>query len=141
GSQLTMPTAQRRRILFAGKPPALPSVLSGAEAYWKASQYSGSGALLDLSGHGHDAQLGSSAGADTNDPLFLAYAGTKYVYLPGSAGNYLSTPDAAPLHVAGDLDIRAKVALDDWTPANDQWIVGKLDQAATHIAYALRVDG
>lgn len=36
----------------------------------KASTYSGSGAWLDGSGQGHDAQLGSAAGADANDPTF-----------------------------------------------------------------------
>lgn len=30
-----------------------------------------------LSGNGHDAQLGSLGGADTNDPVFLDYDGTQ----------------------------------------------------------------
>ena len=33
-----------------------------------------------VSGKGYDAQLGSTAGSDTNDPLFLGYDGTKYAY-------------------------------------------------------------
>ena len=32
----------------------------------------------------------------------------------GGAGAVITTPDRAPLDIAGDLDIRADVALDDW---------------------------
>ena len=42
----------------------------------------------DRSGNGHHAQLGSAAGADTNDPVPLRYEGEKYLWLPGVAGNY-----------------------------------------------------
>ncbi len=93
------------------------SILSRAEAYWRAIDYVGSGDLLDGSGNGHDAQLGSTAGADTNDPLFLPHTGTQYLDLPGATGNYASTPDAAALDITGDIDLRAAVALTDWTPA------------------------
>lgn len=63
-----------------------------------------------------NAMVGSTTGVDSNDPTFLPYTGTPYVYLPGVAGNYLSVPDAASLDIVGDIDIRVKVALDDWTP-------------------------
>jgi hypothetical protein len=33
------------------------------------------------------------------------------------AGNYASTPDANALDITGDIDIRVRVAMDDWTPA------------------------
>jgi len=33
-------------------------------------------------------------------------------------GSYASTPDSAVVSVTGDLDVRIKVALDDWTPAS-----------------------
>ena len=66
------------------------SVLDRAVAYWAAKDYSGSGDLLDGSGNGHHAQLGSTPGADTNDPLKLPYTGTQYAYFPGSAGNEVS---------------------------------------------------
>lgn len=111
--------AARRRRQRSGM------VLDRAIAYWKADQYDESGVLKDLSGNGHNAQLGSAAGADSNDPLFLPYDSTKYLYLPGSNGNYASTPDAAVLDITGDIDIRARVALDDWTPAATQTLVSK----------------
>jgi hypothetical protein len=36
--------------------------------------------------------------------------------LPGTAGNYASTPDSVANSVTGDIDIRLKLAMDDWTP-------------------------
>jgi len=48
-----------------------------------------------------------------------------YLYLPGVASNYASAPDSAALDVTGDLDLRVKVALDDWTPAAAQVLLGK----------------
>jgi hypothetical protein len=39
------------------------------------------------------------------------------MYLPGIAGSYASTPDAAALDVTGDIDIRCHVALKTWIPA------------------------
>ena len=40
-----------------------------------------------------------------------------YLYLPGVASNNASAPDSAALDVTGDIDLRVKVAMDDWTPA------------------------
>lgn len=74
-----------------------------------------------------DATAGSTGSADSNDPKFLAHTGTNYIYLPGADGNYLSVPDSAALDVVGDLDLRVKVALDDWTPAGVEQIVNKWD--------------
>lgn len=42
---------------------------------------------------------------------------TSFLDLPGTSGNHASTLDAAGLEVAGDIDIRIDVAMDDWTPA------------------------
>jgi hypothetical protein len=68
-----------------------------------------------------DARLGSTTGADSNDPLFLAWPGHNggnYVYLPGVGSNFLSVPDAAALDLAGDMDVVVHAALDDWTRDN-----------------------
>jgi hypothetical protein len=40
-----------------------------------------------------------------------------YLALGGIAGNYASTPDSVANSITGDIDIRTKVALADWTPA------------------------
>jgi hypothetical protein len=58
--------------------------------------------------------LGSSTAADSNDPKFLDFTGTNYVYLPGVAGNRLSIPDAANLDTT-DLDFRIRISLDSPT--------------------------
>lgn len=56
-------------------------------------------------------------GSDTNEPLFLPYAGTPYVYFPGIAGNSLSIADGAAAEPTTELDLRMAAKLDDWTPA------------------------
>jgi hypothetical protein len=73
-----------------------------------------------------NAQRGSNlAAADTNDPAVLSHTGTNYLYLSGVANNYASTPDSAALDITGDIDIRVRVALDDWTPAAAQTLLAK----------------
>ncbi|MFZ9922746.1 MAG: hypothetical protein ACO3E4_07535, partial [Candidatus Nanopelagicaceae bacterium] len=73
--------------------------------------------------------VGSSTAADSNDPKFLDHTGTNYVYLPGVASNYLSVPDANDLDITGDIDLRAYVAMDDWTPAGVREIIAKYSTA------------
>jgi hypothetical protein len=48
-----------------------------------------------------------------------------YLYLPGVASNNASTPDAAALQITGDLDLRVKVAMDDWTPSTTSTLIGR----------------
>jgi hypothetical protein len=55
----------------------------------------------------------------------LGVEGTKFLSLPGVAGNYASTPDAAALDITGDIDIRVRVAMDDWTLSAGQALVSK----------------
>lgn len=47
------------------------------------------------------------------------------LYLPGTSGNYVSTPDDASLDLDGDCSIVACVAFDDWTPSVRQVIASK----------------
>jgi hypothetical protein len=82
--------------------------------------------------------VGSSTAIDSNDPRFLDHTGTNYVYLPGVDGNRLSVPDAAALDITGDIDIRAYVALDDWTPAAFSNLISKRDSG--QISYSLGVN-
>jgi hypothetical protein len=64
-------------------------------------------------------------GTLANRPVLLQYAGTKYGYLNGTAGNYFSTPDSATVSVTGDIDIRANVVLASYPPAASCCISGK----------------
>lgn len=66
--------------------------------------------------------VGGWSSVSTN-PFF---ADISKLILPGTNGNSASTPDASVLDITGDIDIRATVALDDWTPASDSILVDKL---------------
>lgn len=37
-----------------------------------------------------------------------------YLSLPGTSGNFASTPDSASLDITGDIDLRVVVGVDDW---------------------------
>lgn len=56
--------------------------------------------------------------------------------LPGISGVYANTPDSAALSITGDLDIRVFVAMDDWTPATLQSLIGKRS-STSNISYDL----
>jgi hypothetical protein len=63
-----------------------------------------------------------------------------YVSFPGSASNYASTPDSTANSIVGDLDLRAHVAMDDWTPAtNNRTILSKWTESGNQRSYALAV--
>lgn len=74
-------------------------------------------------------------GVVANQPVYLPWAGSNYGYLNGVAGNYFSTPDSAALSITGDIDVRAYVALADWTPAATQTIIAKYDTGANKRSY------
>lgn len=75
----------------------------------------------------------------TNGTAISYDGGTAYVQLPGTAGNYASTPDAGGLDVTGDIDIRANIAMDDWTPGADTSIVSKYTTTGNQRSYSLQV--
>ncbi|MDO8597795.1 MAG: hypothetical protein Q7R45_14385 [Sulfuricaulis sp.] len=83
---------------------------------------------------------------DFDDEIFLrdflsAPAADKPVYLslPGTAGNYASTPDSAANSVVGDLDLKVRAALDDWTPAATSTLLNKWTTTGNQRAYMLQV--
>lgn len=55
------------------------------------------------------------------------------VRLPGTSGEYVSSPDDASFNVSS-FEIVARLAADDWTPASFQTIFGKQSQ------YSFRID-
>jgi hypothetical protein len=63
-----------------------------------------------------------------------------YLYLPGIASNYASAPDSAALDITGDIDLRVKVALDDWTPSTDNLLVAKRTITGSQQSYFLLVN-
>lgn len=129
-----MPSRALRNILLMG---GRKSILSRPSCvFWTKAKGSG-GVLVDGTGR-HAIQHGSAAGADAGDPLWLPYLGTQYCYLPGSSGNYASSPDSAAISITGDIDLRAAVALDDWTPSADTGLIDKFETAGQQ-SYYLRV--
>lgn len=62
-----------------------------------------------------------------------------HLSLPGVVGNYASTPDSAAVSITGDIDIRAKISLSDWTPTTAFGAVTKYDEPS-QISYLFRVE-
>ena len=62
-----------------------------------------------------------------------------YLRVTGTSGDYASTPDAAGLDITGDIDLRVKVALDDWTPAAESTLIAKYTATGDERSYALAV--
>ncbi|MEU8756211.1 hypothetical protein AB0C88_37565 [Streptomyces chartreusis] len=85
------------------------------------------------------AQQRTDTGATNGTAAEFGYDGMDFVRLPGGSGDYVSTPDAAALDIVGDLDIRARVALDDWTPAAESTLVAKYTATGNQRSYALAV--
>lgn len=50
--------------------------------------------------------------------------------LPGGAGNYFNTPDIVGNSITGDIDIRVKARLTDWTPAAANTLIAKDGESA-----------
>lgn len=46
--------------------------------------------------------------------------------LPGFISNWASTPDSAAISIVGDLDLRVKLAADDWTPSLQVAVISKV---------------
>jgi hypothetical protein len=93
------------------------------------------------------AELGTDpAGSETTvkarfDGLDSALAGkspSSVLYLSGTSGNYVSAPDVAALDVTGDIDIRVRVAMNDWTPAVTAALVSKF-AASGNYSFELRI--
>lgn len=59
--------------------------------------------------------------------------------LTGAAGNYASTPDTVANSITGDIDIRVKASLVDWTPTAFHCLIDKV--ANNQSSYGLYVEG
>jgi hypothetical protein len=76
------------------------------------------------------ATSGTGVSFATDDP---------YAAFTGVTGAYIATPDAASISVTGDIDIRAKLELDNWTPATAIWPISKASVSGTSRSYSLSV--
>ena len=50
---------------------------------------------------------------------------TKHIWLPGLAGNAVSTPDTPAVSVTGDIDLRCELALDAWISVSTEVVIAK----------------
>lgn len=96
---------------------------------------------LGTAGDVLNVRTGSTSVPDTNDPMFLGWGGQNYVYTPGVAGNYLSTPSTSALSITGDIDVRAYIAPDNWIPSSNQAILAKRANDTTGFSYTLSLVG
>lgn len=85
-----------------------------------------------------------SSAAATSDVTFdsgvLNAAKAIALFLPGTAGNYASTPDAPWNSQLGDIEIKVKAQLTHWTPAPNQALIAK-DNVANNRSWHLYVRG
>lgn len=64
-----------------------------------------------------------------------------YLDLPGSVGDLVSTPDSTALSITGDIDLRAAVALDDWTPGANEVLLAKGSQSTGDYQFVVLTTG
>lgn len=81
-----------------------------------------------------DIPVGTAANLTTLD--------TGVALLAGTAGDFFSTPDSAAASITGDIDIRVRVAMADWTPGAVSTLTAKTKNT-TNRAYRfdVRSDG
>ena len=59
------------------------------------------------------------------------------LHLPGTAGNYISTPDSVLNSITGDIDIRVYAKLDAWGSGASQNLISKFNGPASQKSYRL----
>ncbi len=99
---------------------------------WNVNGIVGDLAIVDSATSGTAAYLSRTlTGASGEVWRFMRTAATPlvqeadHVDLPGVIGNYLWTADTAALSITGDIDVRVKVNLTDYTPVTSQVLVAK----------------
>lgn len=61
-----------------------------------------------------------------------------YLRVVGGDGNYASAPHIAAYDITGDIDVRVKVSLDDWTPAGSMALVTQYGSGA-NTSWGMRI--
>lgn len=81
----------------------------------------------------------TDAGATNGTGVEFGYDGEDFLLLSGASGNYASTPDSSGFDLTGDIDLRVRVAMDDWTPATESTLIAKYTATGNQRSYALAV--
>ncbi|QFZ75104.1 hypothetical protein GFH48_19145 [Streptomyces fagopyri] len=76
-----------------------------------------------------------------NTPVRIdVMTGTSYLDVPAGASDRASTPDAVPLDITGDIDVRVEVRLDDWqSQTAAQELIGKWGEATNQRSWVVFV--
>ena len=77
-------------------------------------------------------------GRNTPIRVSLPSDGDHYLQLDGRSENFVSTPDTAALHIAGDIDIRAEIA-PDWYGSARQLVIGRWDRPTNQASWVVVV--
>lgn len=104
--------------------PFSPPDVAGLATWLKADAITGSDG--DALGTWEDSHTTNKDFTQATSSLRPYLVKTPHLRLPGISGNYISSPDHASLDITGDIDIRAALAMDDWTPSDYQTVVSKL---------------
>ncbi len=86
-----------------------------------------------------DSALSYDGRNTTAATMTLSRYGSVYAALDGSAGAVVRTPSSAALQLTGDLDLRVRASLLDWTPGTVQTLLAKSGGAADR-AYEFSID-
>ena len=84
----------------------------------------GAGSLVALTGETWTINTSGTPPALLQGPL-IQDEGAEYLSLPGVTGNNASTPDSAAVSITGDIDLRVRCALSDYTPAASNVLLSK----------------
>lgn len=57
-----------------------------------------------------------------------------------TANNFASTPDSAALDITGDIDLRVKASLTDWTPTSNNVLVAKFTTTGNNRSYLMQIN-
>jgi len=84
-----------------------------------------------------NANVGNQLAGEAARPLLTGGArlSGSGLELTGLASNFASSPDSAALDITGDIDIKVKVAMTDWTPSAFQVVVSKWGAAGQRSFY------
>lgn len=59
--------------------------------------------------------------------------------LPGSSGDYFSTPDSTAASITSDIDIQMRVSATDWTPSTTETLLSKWDDPSNNKSYLVQL--
>ena len=126
------------RVVGSGIGFPAGSLRTDSFGFWPASLYdSANTRIADASGKGIHLSLAAGLAA----PQFLAFSGSRALYLPGVTGNYGSAPDSNPTSVTGNLELEFHGTADDWTPTVEPTLIAKWQAAALSYALSLLSTG